>query len=351
LTTKNYFELLGVGPDASEPEIKSAIDEKRTTWMRPQSRADLRATYDENRKELPEIERVMLSSASKARDDMRAELRSKRDQYVGTLKSNLATMASGGYLLRKDLEQIASSDSRMLWTVEEVAREARGLGIDIRDERPTVETATLPLERSREDQIARMLVVLQKTDLYDFLEQAKSAPLLSLETAAKRLLEEARSAIQKTASVNAQAELAGIALQQFSRDGSRASYDETLRLASSRPILENARIFAGAEKDLSAQEMHRLAKRGKYLGLAREEIQDLIQREAEKDENRWTIHLTEECPACGRPSPFHLIYCQDQGCVAPLYNIPDDPCADCGKETPSLGEYCVNCGSDLRAVR
>ena len=76
MTTKNYFALLGVGPDASEAEIKSAIDEKRTTWMRTQSRADLRATYDENRRELPDIERVMLSAASKERDDMRAALRS-----------------------------------------------------------------------------------------------------------------------------------------------------------------------------------------------------------------------------------------------------------------------------------
>jgi len=319
--------------------------------MRTQSRADLRATYDENRRELPDIERVMLSAASKERDDMRAALRSKRDQDVATLKSNLTTMASGGYLLRKDLEHIARPDSRMIWTVEEVEREARGLGIDIKDERPTVETATRPLERSREDQISRMLDVLEKTDLYDFLEQAKSAPLLSLETAAKRLLEEARSAIQKTASVNAQSELAGIALQQFSRDGSRESYDETLRQASLRPILENARIFAGADGDLSALEMHRLGKRGKYLGHAREVIQDLIQREAEKDENRWTIDLTPECPACERPSPFYLIYCQDEGCVTPLYNIPDDPCADCGKKTPALGEYCVNCGSGLPAVR
>ena len=312
--------------------------------MRPQSRADRRAVYDENRKELPEIERVMLSADSKVRDDMRAELRSKRDQHVTNLKTNLTTMASGGYLLRRDLEHIAGSDPRMPWTVQEVEREARDLGIDIRDEGPTVETATLPLERSRADQIARSLVIIQKTDLYDFLGQAKNAPRLSLETAAKRLLEEIRSTIQKTPSIIAQGELAGIGLDLFSSDGSRASYDETLRQASSRPILESAKIFAGAEGDLSAQEMHGLARMGKNLGLAREEIQDLIRKEAEKNEKPWTIHLTEDCPACGRPSPFHLIYCQDEGCVSPLYNIPDDPCADCGKETPSLSEYCVNCG-------
>jgi len=239
----------------------------------------------------------------------------------------------------------------MPWTVQEVEREARDLGIDIRDEGPTVETATLPLERSRADQIARSLVVIQKTDLYDFLGQAKNAPRLSLETAAKRLLEETRSAIQRTPSIIAQGELAGIGLDLFSSDGSRASYDETLRQASSRPILEDAKIFAGAEGDLSAQEMHRLARVGKNLGLAREETQDLIRKESEKNEKPWTIHLTEDCPACGRPSPFYLIYCQDEGCVAPLYNIPDDPCADCGKKTPALGEYCVNCGSHRLATR
>jgi hypothetical protein len=351
LTTKNYYELLDLGPTASNAEIKSAIEAKRTMWMRTQSRPDLRAIYDDNRKTLPDIERVMLSDASKVRDNMQAELLIKRDQYVDTLKSYLTTMASRGYLLRRDLEPIAKSDSRIVWTVQDVEREARGLGIDIRDEGPTVETAALPLERSREEQIARMLVVLQKTDLYDFLEQAKGAPLLSLETAARRFLDEARNATQKNSSVTAQAELAGIGLELFSRDGSRASYDETLRQASSRPILETAKIFAGAEGDLSAQEMHMLARMGKNLGLAREETQDLIRKEAEKNEKPWTIHLTEDCPACRQPSPFHLIYCQDEGCVAPLYNIPDDPCADCGKETPSLGEYCVNCGSYRMAIR
>lgn len=352
MTKKNYFELLEVSPDASIDEIESAIKNKRTLWMRPQSRADLRAKYDDNRKELPEIEKVMLAASSKVRDDMQAELRSKKEQYVDILKSTLNTMASGGYLLRKDLELIVdSSDAQMAWNIQDVELEAIGLGIDIRDEVPTDETAITPLERIREDQIDRMLIVLQKTDLYDFLEQDNNAPLIRLEAAAKRLLDEARGAIQKTASVNAQTELAGIGLELFSSDRSRKSYDETLRLACSRPIIENARIFAGAEKDLSAQEMHRLAITGKGLGISREETQDLVQSEAKKRENQWTINLAAECPTCGKINPFYLIYCQDAGCVSHLYNIPDDACSDCGKKTPALGEYCVNCGSNLRAGR
>ncbi len=344
----NYFELLGLDPEAATSEsIQKAIDSKRNEWGRPHPTRGLEFEYYRSLIDGDEgIRSVMADPVKRAVEAQSffAERDKKRREARASLEQRLRRMSGNGSIVEEDIERLARrSEYAPFFTVNDIRQMAERLGIKIGSPEAPPPIRPPRLDRATESQIRRGLDAVGKADLYDFLGLSLGVSCATLQQKATEMQEIARRNQNQTAYVKGQLELAGICSSIFRTEEQRARYDESLRLASLDEVLEEAKITVGVQKFLSAKGLDGLLSLAKEKGIVQKEAREAIIEYARS--NGWTVEvpgeftadLQQRCGRCRTMQPLQNERCMSCGMALKV------KCPKCNTINSSEARFCTKC--------
>ena len=227
----NYYVLLELPfdpPTQDLPAIKAAIYRKRMEWVHMQETAGKRGEALLKLGLIPDIERVMLDS----------ELRSKEAEAAGVLRTDmlrefeaeLRIPESKGYITTAEAAALAAKYSQYGIGEKEINSLAYKPVANIPPQGNATEVQVNILDKAAADNIQRNLRVLDIDSLYDFLELPADTTAESLNSAAKKKLNEMNPDSEKNARLTAEKELAELCVQLFAGNEGKQRYDNYIEL-------------------------------------------------------------------------------------------------------------------------
>ncbi|MFV0401556.1 MAG: double zinc ribbon domain-containing protein [Oscillospiraceae bacterium] len=316
---ENYFNLLELpfDPPADTVQVRAAIHAKRQEWTRLQDVPGDRGVALRYLEMLPDIERVMLDDELRGSEVEDALFR--RDIMSERLEAELRVMEGKGYLLPREFTAIVRQ-YRPYGIDREAVREL--LQAPVTDSPPKAAPSSKQgkaLDREMVAGIRKNQLLLDKTDLYDFLGLDHTHSPEELRAQARAMHRDAFHAQEKTAETSATQLLADYALAVFETTEMREQYDNYLSV-SAYPEL-NALIDKEDESThyISADVLLRLVNFGVSTYSAR--VLDMEE------------YIRRYCAAYGIPvdTPIRKVICPA-----------------CRHEADADAEACPTCGNPLR---
>src|SRR5579884_1716319 len=237
----NFYILLGLNPDDpwNENKFRETLKTKRNEWTRKSSGVGSAAI--EARRNLAlcgEIEATMTNEAARnqqkaaAKKELQAGLSAKIDQF----ERQLEMLTRKGFVQQFEVDKLLA-DFKDVLSEREIRKH---ITVPIKASAAQPEKVQQQLEPATVKAINERLQLLNKKDLYDFLEMTQSVASEQLLKAAQALAEDMLRRQPKTPEVTMKAELAGHAKTIFKTQEMRQKYDESLRYATLHALLEEA---------------------------------------------------------------------------------------------------------------
>ncbi len=277
----NYYLLLGLDPSQRNPaKIQEVIDQKQGEWSRDRNHPTKGREAQKNLELLPDIRAVLSDGNKRQAEACEAEklLKEQREEANRQLDEMVAILASSGYLLEEQVQELVKRFKKRL-REEEVRRRIK---VPIREEPPRGKEPKPMLRRQLMKEIADRLRLIEKKDLYDFLDRPRNSSLAALQDRTRKLDTEIRNIDQKTAEVTARGELAGHCLSIFKTHEERARYDNALDHQRLSDLLDPVLKTAGAGGVLEANVVTNLLRKAQEAGIAVAEADAYVKEFAKK---------------------------------------------------------------------
>ncbi len=336
MSETNYYLLLELSPEEKDQsKIKAAINRKQTLWSSQRNHPTKGREAQKNLEKLPEIKKVMMDEALRAEQAKAArDFTAKKEmEKFKKIDSAIRSMSKKGHMLKEEFEKLAR---KFLIPEEELKKRIK---VDIVENKPK---APKKLEPTIQKKIADSLKIIEKENLYDFLELSPGSSIDALMKKTKEIARDLKRNSNTGADNTAKKELAGICKIQFKSQEKKNIYDAALRSLRFGPLDKDIDI-AGLDEIIDADEFEDLLTKAEKIGLKREEAQDYI-KEYCKD-NNWSVEIVvrssgseyKKCGKCGAANPLDAKNCTT--CNYPLEVM----CPKCNHVTPAANISCGNC--------
>ena len=326
ISEPNVYQLLELDPDQpwNPVEFERQLQAKRQEWSRrinvpgkqgSEARTNL-GLIPVLQKIATDPEQLKLQAAA-VRAARVATVAEKQEQ----LEEHLTLLQIKGYLLEAEFKRLVM-DFKEIATEPEIKRR---ITTPIRPAAPAKPTRPA-LEPTKAQEIETKLKQLSKTDLYDFLGLGHSTANSLLWQKANELYAGVQKKATKTPTDTHISELSGHCLVIFKTDAERARYDETLRLLGYKSLLAKVEIMAREIKRLEPEQIDRLLREAKAMGLDPDEALEAIMNYAA--EKKYTILS-----------------------ISPVQTVRElQRCGDCHHINDKNARRCTNCGKPLKIL-
>lgn len=175
----DYYELLGIGPDADRARIEDALARRQAEWAERAREAGLGDRYRGYLAQIPVIRRWLLGSeADRAAYDAerRRAGRGRREAEWAAMERLVGLRAAKGGLGVRDRQILAEEAERRGIGREELDRLMEPYPPWPEPPQDVEEDEPGGLDRGERERIGRVLEVLGRRDLYDLLDLSEDAP-------------------------------------------------------------------------------------------------------------------------------------------------------------------------------
>jgi hypothetical protein len=218
----NYFELLGIDPDArwDQKEFEQLLQQKQKDWSILSNGVGPKAVQSQQYLNSLSDIRAVMSDPERRRTYLATERQQQITERKAQLRREIGLYNAQKSITQTELDKFYEAHADIA-TKEEIEAE---LHVDIRPANPEI-TEVLPrIETSTLNDIDHKLTILNKASLYDLLNLPQTADGRELCAASRNLYEEAVQSLATT-----KKELAGLAQTIFSSPEKREQYDARLR--------------------------------------------------------------------------------------------------------------------------
>jgi hypothetical protein len=282
----DYYEMLGVAPDADRVAIESALARRQPEWSSKTRHPSKGTTFQSYLDQIPEIRRRLLGDpAERAAYDAertaasRAELAARLDH----LQRLVALRAAKGGLTVSDRKILLDEATRLGLGKPDLDRLAAPFPplpeapVEPAEQDEVEEPADV-IEPATRRQIRIALDHLHKRDLYDLLDLDRDAPIAEIASCAaaerRKWMQKAQVTAEKTAWLNA----VSLAQSHLANPQARARYDRTLGLEAEEAFGETAGFVLRGLVRLDPGTRDALVHEAASVGIRPERAAKLIRR-------------------------------------------------------------------------
>jgi len=357
----NYFTLLGLTPDASESDVRKAIDAKELDWNKTNVPQFERYNNEENRGLLPDIKTVMLEENTRALEasqwERENEARFNNDlaKRMGGVHQLLAVFKNTpGYLYESQVKRFCDlyggllEEGKLRLLIDESGLETRS---DPADSGPNLDPGVVS-----EKTLAKHLEDIGKSDLYDFLGKKRNSSLEDLRQKASNMLDGYRNNGSQSGNNSKWKSVAQTAYAVFRSVEKRGKYDQALKARETKKIMDQ--ILELAEnialinyRKLDRGHTEQLISMGQENGLDADEIVQAVVEHGvingwivtiEIAEDAVTINNLDDVIVCerGHINGKDRIICRDMNCMVQLR--PFKTCI-CRRKVRPGANFCPTC--------
>lgn len=323
----NYFILLDLDPKKpwSDAEFEKALKEKKEEWNKKVNHPQKGAESRKNRDMIPSIQSVMKNETERKKEAEAAiKLQQKNEQKIKEdFRQAVERSTIKGFITEDEIALLIKSYSSVT-SETNLKKELKKKGIEIRE---TTINKTEPndvvLASSVMKDIKTDLGIIQKKDLYDFLELAKSSRTSDLHDKGKQIYGEMQKYGTKTAEVDSKQRLTGYVTTIFKNDTERAKYDRALAEEAYSILEDEITIFSQRTNQIIfAAEFTYLLDKARARGLDVDKAANYIRQTAQT--KRLAVQVTDVelvkeklcCPTCDHLNDKTRESCSE--CNAPL---------------------------------
>lgn len=275
---ENYFILLGLDPNKpwSQADYEAKLLAKRGEWTKGLNNTRKKIEAKQNLDSVRDIDAVMRDESKRNAEAANAlqRLGEIKSRAMEELQRRVDFFAAKGYIDDMEVKAIVS-DFKERFDLDEVvvrAEIAKRSLPDKLDDPSKLE----PLDNMLMQTIAQNLKVLQKRDLYDFLNSESSLSrdlgpstrIDELKTAATEILNRNRQNGVKDYRVTASNELAGLANRVFNTAATQTRYHLALGNQNVNTLDEEIKKITVVNKVIHEQQFEMLVQYGAKLGIS-----------------------------------------------------------------------------------
>jgi fibronectin type 3 domain-containing protein/ribosomal protein L40E len=225
------------------------------------------------------------------------------------------------------------------------------LGVKVRKKKTFTyqDDGVTPLEEQKMDLIASNLKVLEKKDLYEFLEVKPNATLSQIEESAKAKFSAVTTNMHKTdPRVNATDVLVKQCTTIFANEEGRKRYNKAIEERGFKEVGKAIARMKGSTSFISAAQYRQFLETCSQGGIPRDKAEYLIYTSAEKaglEVDEGTVNELTTCRYCGALNERGTQSCRSCGMPVKV------PCPKCGKESSEADYRCTKCGFSLIGMK
>lgn len=340
---ENYYILLGLDPSVQDPvKIGEAITQKVGEWSRDRNNPAKSAQAQKYLGEASKMRRMLsepprwIEEANAAKKILNEQKKSKYEAINADIKIFLAS--------KKHLWQSEFDLLQKKYSIPEGELKAL-ITVSIQKDKVDAKKGEdiTPYDTSSMKNIGRDLEILNKKNLYDFLEVASTSSLKILLEKTDEKDKSIKAKASKDAETTAAGTLIGHCRNIFNAEDKRKSYDKAVQ-NSGLEKLNRVLDTAGSDGKIDPAEFALILESGSKLGFDKATVSDYIEKYARQ--KKWLILVAFEsqtenltdCGYCATPNPPTAKFCSN--CSLPFVVN----CPSCGQENRNNVRACIKCG-------
>jgi hypothetical protein len=333
----NIFIALDIDPTKAwnQAAFESKLKAKQHEWAKnSQIPAEKGLEAKKNLELLPEYRKIAANEVLRKQQaqDAKKQQKQAQEEVIRELQESLRLLEARGYVLEVEVKNLGKKFVRHF----DEAEIRKQINVPIKTKEKTSRAKKSTIDRSNAKKIRALLKLLDKTDLYDFLELNSGTQTHILKNAAENKYAEFHKKPKNSENENI-SELCGFCKDLFKSDSSREKYDETLRQEQFEKIVKKVDLAGSVSRRVSSEQLNMLLAEAKAAGLDIDETLDIIQERAIKKGFSTEISSNaqneiKKLVNCG--------YCQTQN----IWNSNKPHCINCGEP---LQENCPKCEDKL----
>ena len=344
--TENFYIILELDPNIDDEEIiKKAILAKKDEWSRMRNHPTQGTQANQYLGLLPRIRRVMENPEDRRKEAQEAvqilgrQQKEKFKELDDTIKL---------FLFDKDfIYQNEFEDLKKRTGLSESEIKAR-LKVTIKPNKTESQSKDeiKPIEASLIKAIEKDLSILNKKDLYEFLDLTSTSSIKVLLDKTNEKDGEIKKRAAKDASVTAAGSLLGHCINIFKSEDKRKSYDKALEILRLNQLNKTLDIF-GLDGIITVVEFKKLLEEGTKIGSEKSAVNDHIINYARN--KKWALEklppaeleALNDCGICGSINKPSVKHCTNCGSALLLQ------CPACKTENRSTTRACSKCGFSI----
>ena len=317
----------------SQPDFERALADKQQLWSRLVNHPAKGPQAKQNLQRIPQIKKAMEDEEERTRQAKAARelLRAGQAEKHRAFREELRLHEAKGYLLESEVTGLIKRYGEILGEAEI----RKMIKVEIRAQRDAKRPPTPELDSSLANNIDRLLQIVGKRDLYDFLGAAPKTRREDLVETANAVYRQCQTRLKKTEEVTARKQLSGHCQAVFRSDDQRARYDGTLRQARFEDLKEKLDNIGRVAQQIHEAQVDQLLRDARTQGLDVAEAQAFIREYATS--KKWAVVV----PAA--PAAAKLQKC---GVCGELNSPEDQHCTECGEP---LKYDCPRCRKGVRS--
>jgi len=346
----NYYILLDLDPSITDISIiEDRIKKKQREWSSQRNHPTLGNQMKNNLDQLKKIREIMLDDSSH-RDIERKEAILLRQQQKQKADSDLTNLINSlvsikGYISETEFQKLVKRFKPHFDDKEIRSRIEPHFQIR-KDSSKTQKVKKDFLEKTTLQSIENELKIIQKKNLYEFLDINPKSTLLAIQNKIKKKVVELQKNNNKNAALTAQNSLIGHCKIIFHDEEERMKYDNSLSFETIRELEKDIDILCSSE-EVSADSWSNIIKQARSKGIPKDEAEECIINYAKK--KGWPIQSSattteDKTICCGNCRAFNDA--KSKKCV----QCKEDLYIQCIRcKTLNASEYlhCSNCGFSL----
>lgn len=348
---ENFYVLLGLSiepQEQDETKISNAISKKRNEWSQLRNHPTKAVKAKFYLGLLPEIKRVMLGNVLERKEEWKQALRIKKEEEqkkFRLLDECIELLCSKGCIFEDEIKELQKKLS--VFSKEDITSRIKvpvhlnkSSGIRKLETEKTLDPTIM-------NKINANLGIVNKKDLYEFLNCSSEAPLRMLKVASRYKYERIRKTASKDAINTASSILQGLCDEIFKDEENRKAYDASMKKEKIKYV-ETILEVAAAKGYISSQEFESLILKMVGEGFQRLEASEYIKNICAKKNistqiaHNITLNLMQKCGVCGSINYKSSKFCFN--CGSPL----KVSCPKCHNLVSSSQKVCDNCGFNIK---
>lgn len=343
---ENYYILLDLNPKEEDSiVITSAIKKKQAEWTKLRNHPTKGNWANQQLRLLKDIRAIMGDIIMRKKESDAAEkiIVDRQQKLYQELDIAIAIFSSKGFIWEIEIKDLQAKSRFKNFSINDIKKRVI---VEIKTKIKNDKKSEIkPIDKTLAFRIAVNLKIIGKTDLYDFLEVAKSSSLSTINKQIEIIDKANKKKASKTAEVTAIGELIGHCKSIFKTEKNQKKYNRTLALERFKeldPLLD----IAGMDGIVRPSEFAEILKQTRHLALKKQEISNYIEEYC--NHKGWIFQPAEivldnliDCSSCGIINSKKARNCVN--CGFPL--VVD--CPNCKFKNSSNDKSCTDCGYSI----
>ena len=341
---ENFYIAFDISPEiVDETSLLKELEKARALWGKKRNHPTQATRAQMMLKNLSLLKTQIPNPefVKQASEEAKLKLIVQERKLFEELDDSISILSKRGYIKEEEIERLKKQFKNI--PIEKIKSRIK---VEIRTSVKSDKSKKIPeFEKPRAKDIKEQLKVLNKENLYDFLEVVPNSSLKTINERVQTKNQEVKRNANKTAQVTATQKLVGQCLNIFKTELSRSSYDEYLRNEKfdslKKRIVDQARI---RDYVIDSDLFEELQKDAMRYGYSTEVAKDFIVSYAKTKKISCVIPQEDKiitlkkCGFCGVLNEPDANACVECGTKLIL------TCPKCKQENPSANRSCSKCG-------